>query len=320
MNKINYLNNILYSKNIYNTWMYLNDWSLIHVYGNDSKKYLQNQLTLDINKLNNKCMTCAHCNYKGKVISSIKVFKYKKNHYILIERKNIVKYHLKILKKYSIFLEVNIELDYKNIIFGIIGNKTINLLNNFFNKKLNINEIIIIDKIYILIKLNDSIIRFFIIVNKKKSNKIKNYIINKLIYINNNQWLSLDIKFGIPNINIKNSKKFLPQSLNLNNFNGISFNKGCYNGQEIITKTQILKTNKKLLYFLIGISKNINGNEKYLEFKIKKNWKIIGNILYIVKLNNDIIWIQAVLNKKIKKTDIIRIYNNNYCFFKIKDF
>ncbi|AZP36272.1 tRNA-modifying protein YgfZ [Candidatus Annandia adelgestsuga] len=320
MKKNNYYNNkILFSKKYYKNWMYLQDWGLIHVYGIDSKKYLQNQLTLDINKLKDNFSLCAHCNYKGKVISSLRLFKYKTNHYILMERKNIIKYHLKILKKYSIFLKVNIVIDYNNIIFGFIGKKISYLLNIFFKKLPSSNKVLIINKKYKIIKLNEKIMRFIIIVLKKKSYKIKNYIINKFNYIkNNNQWLSLDIKTGIPNIDIIHSKKFFPQSLNLNNFNGISFNKGCYNGQEMVTKIHFLKKNKKSLFFLKGMSKNINNKNNYLEFRIKKKWKIIGSILFIIKLKNNIIWIQAILNNKLNNKNIIRIYNNNYCFFKIE--
>lgn len=47
-----------------------------------------------------------------------------------------------------------------------------------------------------------------------------------------------DIRQGIPQITNATAEKFLPQMLNLDALNGMSFTKGCYPGQEIVIRTQ----------------------------------------------------------------------------------
>jgi folate-binding protein YgfZ len=51
-------------------------------------------------------------------------------------------------------------------------------------------------------------------------------------------WKLADIQAGIPIIYKENIAKFIPQMINLDLINGISFNKGCYTGQEIVARVQ----------------------------------------------------------------------------------
>lgn len=46
------------------------------------------------------------------------------------------------------------------------------------------------------------------------------------------------IQKGIPTVYASTSEKFLPHRINLTNFGGVSFHKGCYTGQEIIARME----------------------------------------------------------------------------------
>jgi folate-binding protein YgfZ len=61
-------------------------------------------------------------------------------------------------------------------------------------------------------------------------------------------WSLLGILAGIPEVTI--ADEFLPQMLNLDALDGVSFNKGCYVGQEIVARTQHLGRLKRRLYRL----------------------------------------------------------------------
>ena len=50
------------------------------------------------------------------------------------------------------------------------------------------------------------------------------------------EWAARDIALGLPRIDASTSEHFLPQQLNLDQLNGVSFEKGCYPGQEIIAR------------------------------------------------------------------------------------
>jgi folate-binding protein YgfZ len=55
-----------------------------------------------------------------------------------------------------------------------------------------------------------------------------------------NAWWSADVAAGLPQVFAASSEAFVPQMLNLDLLEAISFTKGCYTGQEIVARTQNL--------------------------------------------------------------------------------
>lgn len=62
------------------------------------------------------------------------------------------------------------------------------------------------------------------------------------------QWRYFDIIAGIPWLTAATSEAFIPQMLNLDKLGGISFNKGCYTGQEIVARTHYLGKAKREMF------------------------------------------------------------------------
>jgi tRNA-modifying protein YgfZ len=54
------------------------------------------------------------------------------------------------------------------------------------------------------------------------------------------QWDTLEIQAGIPQVYKATQEQFVPQMVNLDALNGINFKKGCYTGQEIVARTHYL--------------------------------------------------------------------------------
>jgi folate-binding protein YgfZ len=69
-----------------------------------------------------------------------------------------------------------------------------------------------------------------------------------------NEWRLRDIRAGIPEVVPATSGEFVPQMVNLDLLDGISFTKGCYTGQEIVARTKYLGRVKRrmLRYALAG--------------------------------------------------------------------
>ena len=65
---------------------------------------------------------------------------------------------------------------------------------------------------------------------------------------NSDQWRYLDILAGMPWLTTETSEEFIPQMLNLDILGGISFNKGCYTGQEIVARTHYLGKTKRAMF------------------------------------------------------------------------
>jgi folate-binding protein YgfZ len=62
------------------------------------------------------------------------------------------------------------------------------------------------------------------------------------------EWLAGDIRDGQPQVFAATSEAFIPQMLNLDLIDGISFSKGCYTGQEIVARTQNLGRIKRRMF------------------------------------------------------------------------
>lgn len=61
--------------------------------------------------------------------------------------------------------------------------------------------------------------------------------LNTTLEMHDFNWQSHLIKNGIPYLTSATCDEFLPQMLNLDQLQGLSFNKGCYPGQEIVART-----------------------------------------------------------------------------------
>lgn len=61
-------------------------------------------------------------------------------------------------------------------------------------------------------------------------------------------WCLRDIADGLPQVAATSSEAFVPQMLNLDLLDAISFTKGCYTGQEIVARTQHLGRIKRRLF------------------------------------------------------------------------
>lgn len=61
-------------------------------------------------------------------------------------------------------------------------------------------------------------------------------------------WQLAMIRAGIPLITLATQEEFVAQMLNYELIGGVSFNKGCYPGQEIVARTQYLGKLKKRMY------------------------------------------------------------------------
>lgn len=62
-------------------------------------------------------------------------------------------------------------------------------------------------------------------------------------------WQAADIRAGLPWIQAATQDIFIPQTLNLDLINGVSFTKGCYPGQEVVARAHYRGTVKRRMAF-----------------------------------------------------------------------
>ncbi len=130
----------------------------------------------------------------------------------------------------------------------------------------------------------------------------------KIEFYTSTSWRYFDIISGIPNIYASTMEEFVPQMINYDLIGGISFNKGCYTGQEIVARMHYLGNLKKRMYLChIETDQSINLNAKIYEVNTDKK-QSVGQIVDVVA--NTKSGLDALCVLQISSTDNIKLSIN----------
>lgn len=187
----------------------LTDLGLIKIQGKDASKFLQGQLSCNLDAITQgKSSMGAHCNREGRVISLFNLFQWDQAYYLLLQNE-MIPVLLSSLKKYSVFFKVEMS-DVSNQwkIIGIPGSST---NANLICIPVSANYSVLIGEAEAISPLQTQAITL-------------------------EHWKRLMIDEGLPTIYPETTGKFLAHELNLDKLNALDFNKGCYTGQEIIAR------------------------------------------------------------------------------------
>ena len=219
----------------------------LEISGQDSVPFIQNLITNDINKCkeNHFVYSCL-LTPQGKFFADFFIFKNKEKYFFEV---NDIFYEnfLNKLNMYKLRSNINIEeikLFYSFIIFGELEINNHYEILNFDPRNNNIGKKLI--QYDPLIKFNEKIIE----IDEKKYHEI--LIKNKVPY---------------SPFDLQENKSLLLEN-NFDNINAISWNKGCFVGQEITARMKYRALLKKQLYALELIAGNINIGDKIIEKEV----------------------------------------------------
>ncbi|NJA08496.1 folate-binding protein YgfZ [Methylococcaceae bacterium WWC4] len=210
----------------------------IEVIGADSARFLQGQLTCDIQQISEtQASIAAFCNAKGRVISTLLVIK-KTNGYWLVMPTSLVTPVIEKLRKYV--LRAAVTLGDASDRLSVAG-LTIAAGHEFHSLPLPEKDWSVGHAPLTIVKLPGR--RRFLILEKHDS-----AILTDLISRPETDWRYQDMLDGLPWFDASQSEQHLPQMLNIDGLGGISFTKGCYTGQEIVARSHYLgKVKRRLL-------------------------------------------------------------------------
>ena len=92
-------------------------------------------------------------------------------------------------------------------------------------------------------------------------------------------WTLSDIATGTPWITQATQEAFVPQMANLELIGGVSFQKGCYPGQEIVARTQYLGKVKRRMFRALADAQAMPGDEL---FSVETGEQAIGKVMLAV--------------------------------------
>jgi folate-binding protein YgfZ len=227
-----------------NQIFHLEHLTSVHISGNDALDFLQGQFTNDMNSLNdNRYHFGAWCDPKGRVLANFIIFK-SQEAYQLIFSSDLKETIISRLKMYVLRADVAIaEMHAPHRLTGLLSEDIDSLELNPVHEQ---GELIHVGESVCLI-LNSEPLRILIFGKEEDlSLVVKNT--DNYLKADSATWQCLDIQQGIPWITQNTSGMCLPQELNLDLNDGLSYNKGCFPGQEIISRLHYRGQVKKRLY------------------------------------------------------------------------
>ena len=165
----------------------------------------------------------------------------------------------------------------------------------------------LLDSGTILIKQPYPSLRYLVIMKNKEAETLLTDLKDKVSVFDDSLWNAMNIASGIGFVEAETSAQFVPQMLNLDALEGISFTKGCYIGQETNARAKYRGANKRALFILTGRSINCPKTGQTVEVLLENNWKRVGTIISACQYGDKHVEIVAVLPKDINTENIFQI-------------
>ncbi|WP_394244069.1 tRNA-modifying protein YgfZ [Vibrio astriarenae] len=251
---------------------HLTQWGMITMLGDDKKSYLQGQVTCDVVTLASDQSTLgAHCDAKGKTWSAFRLFHHGAG-YAMFQPKSAIEKELVELKKYAVFSKVVIE-ESRDVLLGVIGQAAQSFIDSISDSTGDVRKI----KGGTAVKVSE--LRWLIAINTEQASEL--FDNTEATLCDNSLWSLLDVKEAYPVIEDFAQNEHIPQAVNLQAINGISFSKGCYTGQETVARAKYRGMNKRQMVIVESTSSEaINAGEAInIERSVGENWRTVGQLL-----------------------------------------
>ncbi|MEZ1315907.1 folate-binding protein YgfZ [Pseudomonas fluorescens] len=220
---------------------------VLAVRGVDAAKYLQGQLTCNLNYLSEtRASLGARCTQKGRMQSSFRIL-LQGDGVLMAMASGLLEPQLADLKKYAVFSKSKLTDESAAWVrFGLEKGDAA-LLSLGLELPAETDSVVRNDP---LIAVRVSPDRAELWVPADQADAVKGKLSALLAEGDLNQWLLGQVRAGIGQVMAGTRELFIPQMLNLQAVGGVSFKKGCYTGQEIVARMQYLGKLKRRLYRL----------------------------------------------------------------------
>lgn len=214
----------------------LSQWGIIRFSGEDAQTFLQGQLTCDVNHVNDQLAQIgSYCTPKGRMLASFHLWKEDDDYLMQLP----VELCASIQKRLSMFvMRAKVKLTDESdllIRIGLAGSGSTALIEALKDD------------------MSDSVVsyaadRYELITTPEKAPVIWAQLIEHAKPVGAACWDWLTIRSGVPVVLSATQDQFIPQMVNLDRIEGVSFQKGCYPGQEIVARTHYLGKIKRRMY------------------------------------------------------------------------
>ncbi|MCJ8168603.1 CAF17-like 4Fe-4S cluster assembly/insertion protein YgfZ [Atopomonas sediminilitoris] len=220
----------------------LSTHGVLAVRGPDASKFLQGQLTCNLNYLSPaQASLGARCNLKGRMLASFTVAR-EGDDVLLIMPQALIEPLRADLAKYAVFSKV--ALQDEHAAWSIIGLSADSPFLAACQLTESAGSCVALEQ-GLIIRLHDG--RALLCLHQGKAEHVIEQQLAEHHSVELNTWELANIQAGLGEVCAATQDLLIPQMLNLQSLGGVSFKKGCYTGQEIVARMQYLGRMKRHL-------------------------------------------------------------------------
>lgn len=277
--------------------------------GVDNRKYLQGQTTCDVNSLTDSTfLHGAHCDAKGKMWSQFYLLADAEKLIAIAFRDEMAASYAQ-WKKFGVFSKVSFEPGQSHFaVFGVSGDGAGQLVQqlgfNPDNSNLTPGQLYRHNAYTLLVLAPDH----FLLLTSLDAGKA--LMQQSLPFAAPTAWLAQHIKHGFSYLEQALIGELVPQMLNLQALNAISFTKGCYMGQETVARLKYRGGNKRAAYILSAQTDELPVAGSAIEIQLGENWRRTGQVVNAANINNQL-WLIAVLPNDTTAADTLRLSSDS---------
>lgn len=277
---------------------------LIRISGEQTRQFMQGQVTSDINgQQADEWRWGAHCDPKGKMLASFRSL-FWGDDLLLMMPVSSVALDLPQLQKYAVFNRVELSDATENLaMVGIAGEQAA----QFVREHIGIVSAQVT-------QLDDKLLlqdgeRFIVLLPRDQRDALLAQA-PQAVY-DHSAWQQLEILAGYANIGAHHAGQYVPQMCNLQALDGISFNKGCYMGQETVARMKYRGGNKRALYIVKGEINVLVNDESQVEIRLDDgSFRRGGNVIEAAQTGNHVV-LTAVLPNDTDDTAVLRLASDD---------
>lgn len=288
-------------------------FQLLKIDGPDRQKFLQGQITADVTQLTTaNFLRTAHCDAKGKMWGTALLWQAGEELFWLAFRDEL-QASLQQFKKYGVFSKASfIDVQAEFAVFGIGGSDSAALLTALGYQQPATGELQVVQDGFLLALASD---HFVLVLSHPAAKALLQAHPDKLAAPT--RWLAQQIQHGIPFLEHALIGEYIPQQLNLQALDAISFTKGCYMGQEMVARTKYRGINKRAMYLLAGATDHTPTAGTDVEIALGDHWRRAGVVVNSVNIAGQL-QLLAVLPNDISPDDQFRLADDEQTSVKLQ--
>ena len=269
---------------------HLSHLGLMSVTGEQGRSFIHGQVTTDISSLEaEQWRWGAHCDPKGKMLATFRTFAKDDTLFMLMPKQTLA-LDLPQLQKYAVFSKAELtDVSQQWLVLGVAGEQAASWLADKFGE---LNAELTVTDNGVVMQDNG---RFIVAIEQSKVDTTS--LLADISLFDATAWQALEILAGYPNIGAAHSGQFVPQMCNVQAVNGISFNKGCYMGQETIARMKYRGGNKRALYIVSGKVPAPLTDDSVLEIALEDGgFRRAGTIIESVQRDQQVLFTAVLAN------------------------